>query len=683
MLNKFTFLICLLYSFNSVVFASGSFRKDKISLIRADDENITIEVTGSTSGLYVLELRSYEKYDLDSIDSSRVHCLDNSGKIKRYHADRDLIYSQYYLMDKEYHLIAGPKYVSDTSAISARNKPLLAPPSVKGLTCIVDIDDAVELGVKKVNENILISDLIDSSNTSDFFYEFEDIKIPLNKAAIEKCDRRIKKFYDNGIGVSIVFLNKMPNKRVGTDPIIHPNSDVEGSPTHIGAFNIIEPLGQKYYLGALEFLVERYTRDDAKYGQIFMLIIGNELQQHWTWYNMGAVPADCVLDEYVPTVRFAWLASQKYHKDLKIYISMEHHWTAERTGVSLHEMRGDYLLEGFVQRCTQQGDFPWNVAFHPYPEDLFEPRFWRDKSPTEDFLTPRITFKNLDVLPRFMKQSHMLYQGHARDIALTEQGFHTIDGPDGEKIQAAAYAYSYQKVQKIPEITSYMLHRHVDHREEGGLRLGLWTSDSNAVSPEFPLRKKYIWDVFKYADTPQRERYFEFAKPILGIKDWSDTPTDTGPLIRSAFTVDKHSIIYDFIAEFNRAENVNNLQCEPKDILRAAGWLVPAIFQHPPAEGTGRLVYQVKLPQVPQEGKLRLLFETMLANNSDDGVRFSISIDGEEIWMAVGIENAPVGYDLDLTEWSGRKVRIGFTVDKISNADYDWSYWINPIITNK
>lgn len=55
----------------------------------------------------------------------------------------------------------------------------------------------------------------------------------------------------------------------------------------------------------------------------------------------------------------------------------------------------------------------------------------------------------------------------------------------------------------------------------------------------------FSWDIFKYADTPQWERYFEFAKPIIGIKQWGDNPIDRGPELKSAFTVSKEDIIYN------------------------------------------------------------------------------------------------------------------------------------------
>lgn len=196
-------------------------------------------------------------------------------------------------------------------------------------------------------------------------------------------------------------------------------------------------------------------------------------------------------------------------------------------GDPLKEIPGKTILEKFNTWAKAEGDFPWNLAFHPYPENLFEPRFWRDKTATDNFNTDRITFKNIDVLPRFMHQEEFLFNGQVRDIALTEQGFHTKDGPDGEKVQAAAFAYSYYLVEQLPEISAYTLHRHVDHRGEGGLKLGLWYENPQASQPSVPLKKKYIWQVFQKAGTADWREAFEFANPIIGIEQWGQTPGES------------------------------------------------------------------------------------------------------------------------------------------------------------
>ena len=126
------------------------------------------------------------------------------------------------------------------------------------------------------------------------------------------------------------------------------------------------------------------------------------------------------------------------------------------------------------------------MAFHPYPENLGDCRTWNDKSATLSNDTPRITFKNLEMLPRYLRQKELLYNGQPRRIILSEQGFHTPNKPNGETLQAAAYAYAWYRVANIPEIDSFILHRHVEHAHEGGLNLGLWRRNDKSSSASEP-----------------------------------------------------------------------------------------------------------------------------------------------------------------------------------------------------
>jgi len=184
---------------------------------------------------------------------------------------------------------------------------------------------------------------------------------------------------------------------------------------------------------------------------------------------------------------------------------------------------GNELIEQFALRTRREGDFPWHVAFHPYPQDLRDPRFWNDTEAWMSFDTPLITFKNLEVLPAFLKQEHLLYRGEPRRIILSEQGFHCLDAPDGEKIQAAAFAYAWYKIRHMPEIDMFQLHRYVDPPPRKRLRFGLWEADPNIRRQSIPIRKRLLYNVFRLADTPQWEEAFAFALPILGFKRWDET----------------------------------------------------------------------------------------------------------------------------------------------------------------
>ena len=176
------------------------------------------------------------------------------------------------------------------------------------------------------------------------------------------------------------------------------------------------------------------------------------------------------------------------------------------------------MLNDFARFARERGDFPWHVAYHPYPENLGDPRFWRDQSATSTDDTARITFKNIEVLPRYLSHADLRWQGQPRRIILSEQGFHCAEERlDGERDQAAAWCAAWWKIAHLDGIDAFILHRHVDHAHEG-LNLGLWTHQPNTIST--PDRKRQMYELFRVADTPEWEKAFEFALPIVGIERW-------------------------------------------------------------------------------------------------------------------------------------------------------------------
>jgi hypothetical protein len=204
-----------------------------------------------------------------------------------------------------------------------------------------------------------------------------------------------------------------------------------------------------------------------------------------------------------------------------VYLSLEHHWNIRYPGGDAEQaFPARPFLDYFARHAREGGDFDWHIAFHPYPENLFEPRSWNDKSATLTNTTPRITFKNLEVLSAWLRRPELLYHGQSRRIILSEQGLHTPNGPEGETLQAAGYAYAWYRANNIPEIDSFILHRHVDHAAEGGLRLGLWRRNEASGSASEPAAKKKIYDVFLNADTPNWREAFAFALPVIGIERW-------------------------------------------------------------------------------------------------------------------------------------------------------------------
>jgi hypothetical protein len=205
----------------------------------------------------------------------------------------------------------------------------------------------------------------------------------------------------------------------------------------------------------------------------------------------------------------------------RLYISFDHHWSISMVNVNPLEAKpGRDFLDAFAATIKRDGDLDWHVAWHPYPEDLGNPRTWLDPTVTKDDTTPKITFKNLQVLAQHLQRPALLYQGFPRHIILSEQGFHTLATPDGEMLQAAAFAYAWEKCQRIPLVDAFIYHRHVDHSQEGGLRLGLWRNKPGSIAD--PDSKKQLYDLFQRAGTAAWPEAAAFALPESGLKSWDE-----------------------------------------------------------------------------------------------------------------------------------------------------------------
>jgi len=528
--NHFRRSLFMLGIFVAACGTNGAYCKERsncVESITADAHSIRLKLTEPVPDqITVLELEPYEAYDKTVV--KRIAWQGSfSGKaihLKRFVDGQDRLFRKFLVVDSRLGtVIDGPRYVD--KILPTEQRPAVKwPRSKKGLQCIVDLDDAIALGVKHAGHNVSLPQLLDLSDSPAHTWKVDGEDVGINMAHIRSLDARFKRLSDAGITVSVIFLNYLPAVADPNNPLIHPATDVRRAPNHLGAFNLTNRRGLLLYRAALEFMAQRYGNLDGEHGRVSAYIIGNEIQAHWWWYNLGSMDAESVIREYALALRIAHLATQKYDPSSRVFTSFDHHWTATMVPDKRRFIAGRTIMERLNALIRREGDFAWHVAFHPYPENLFEPRSWLDKSPTFAFDTPKITFKNIEVLTEYMKQSHLRYQGKVRRVMLSEQGFHTPAGPDGERQQAASYVYAYLKTRDLDGIDAFILHRHTDHTHEGGLRLGLRENLAGTVAS--PGKAKLIYDVFRAIDTPEWNDAIEFAKPIIGVKSWDEIGND-------------------------------------------------------------------------------------------------------------------------------------------------------------
>jgi hypothetical protein len=406
-------------------------------------------------------------------------------------------------------------------AFAAPNaEPYPQPASKKGLQ-VQMVDDALALGIQHAGLNCHVASYVDLVAKPDSIkFTFDGADYFFRASRVAALDAQIKPLSDRGVVISLILLNYENGDEALNAIFLHPKYARSEKHNRLSAFNVVTPEGSRHLRAAIAFLAQRYSDSAAPHGRVWNYIVSNEVNSHWWWNNQGRTDVATLVDDYERTVRLVHENATAHLARARVFLSLEHHWnirySENEPGKSC---AGRELVEEFARLARERGDFAWHIAFHPYPENLGDPRFWNDKTATPGDDTPRITFKNLEVLTRFLERPEMRFAGQPRRVILSEQGFHCMDEPDGEQLQAAAYAAAWMKVARLPGIDSFILHRHVDHAHEG-LNLGLWTHKPDTVST--PDRHRPMYEVFRAADTPEWEKAFAFALPIIGAKSWEE-----------------------------------------------------------------------------------------------------------------------------------------------------------------
>lgn len=399
-------------------------------------------------------------------------------------------------------------FVFAQTLLAQNTDPFPKPPNVKGLR-VQMVDDALKLGIHHAGININLTALYTAKSKpeqGDFVW---------NDSYLASLDRQIKPLSEKGILVYLIII-AYPSKNPAIDAItLHPGYRKDYQ------FTVAAPnTTNAFFPAVMNLIAERWSGAHPAHGRIWGWIVGNEVNSHWLWNNMGFATIENAASEYERAVRLAHTAIRRHSQNARVYLSFDHHWSVRIHGISSQEAApAREFIDSFARLARERGDFDWHIAWHPYPEDLGNPRAWADKNVTHADDTTKVTFKNLEVLAKHLERPELLFAGKTRRIILSEQGFQTLLKPDGEQLQAAAYAYAWEKIATLPMIDAFIYHRHVDHAHEGGLRLGLWRNAPHSVAD--PYSKKLLYDLFQKAGTPAWREAADKLLPVTGLKTWS------------------------------------------------------------------------------------------------------------------------------------------------------------------
>lgn len=498
-------------------------RPAQITRVAIDGNTIAIhgQIPPSDATRWKLVELPPHQSSIDADDSVEVASIDTPGSFKhtveRIADGRDRLLSRWAVISTDATgavLTSHARYAEDPTA--PPRQPAASKKGMAGVHSGDDLPELLELGVKHITVNVHLEKLISLAPEGAIEHRYCGKTYYFAPDTIEQFDKVFGFATQNDMVASAILLVPRLDRKTELGRLLtHPDA-VDG---HFSMPNVATAEGAQFFAAVIDFLAARYSRDDEAPGRITNWILGNEIDAGWIWTNSGEKTAHEYMDEYTRALRMVHAIVRSHDPHSIAFVSLTHFWAQPFDPSPLRYYAGRELLEILQRQCEVEGNFNWGVAHHPYPQDLFNSRFWEDTLAHDDFETPKITFKNVAVLDRWLHQPRYRFNDRVRTVLLSEQGFHTPDySAEAEQVQAAALALSWRKVQPLESVEAYHYHRWIDHPHEGGLRLGFRRlADPNAAELH---PKKFSWNVFRALGTPDEPAATEFARPIVGDAAW-------------------------------------------------------------------------------------------------------------------------------------------------------------------
>ena len=269
------------------------------------------------------------------------------------------------------------------------------------------------------------------------------------------------------------------------------------------------------FAAIVDFLADRYTREDGKYGRIAHWIVMNEVDIASSWANIGPRPELVFTDYYIRILRLVNNIVRQYDDTAETFVSMSHSWTG---------LSGDYpalsMLNTINRMGKMEGDYRWALAYHSYAGDLLNPRCWECPWSTFSMDTHFVTFRNLEVLDKWIYMPENMYIGkHKRSVWLSEAGLNSRSYSEHDlQEQAAGWAYAWKKINALDGIDGIQWHNWFDNVGDGsGALLGLRKYNDSEHGGE----AKPVWYLYQVSGTGNEDRAFSPYLEVIGIPDWN------------------------------------------------------------------------------------------------------------------------------------------------------------------
>ena len=355
----------------------------EVSRVTVNDDRVEVsgDIKGMSGEVYLCEVPMFrELTEKDFLTVQRVKGpkkfkadFDRYAEVDGQRYDR--LYSRWVLAQKSQNgmlICSHGHYADDVKA--KYDLPHEVPASKKGIggfganRFASDLDS---LDITSVTVNMWLGFMSLTPSDDAIPFDYNGRTYYADRKAIEGFDKTLRYTAARDVIVNAIVLiapeRSFADKAAGR-LFEHPDFDPAGIYT-MPNMTTLESLN--LYAAAIDFLAERYSRPDKKYGRVHHWIAHNEVDAGWVWTNAGIKTPLRFMDIYIKSMRLLYYTARKYSPHPEVFITLTHYWQSRHNEYCYPSAQ---LLELLVDYTQAEGDFKWGVAHHPYPQSLFEPK---------------------------------------------------------------------------------------------------------------------------------------------------------------------------------------------------------------------------------------------------------------------------------------------------------------------
>ncbi len=407
---------------------------------------------------------------------------DKDGLYKKYAA---MIYYQGALVP-----IGQPTSVTNPEILSDYRGEYSAD-SIKGYYPIVG--STVLDGVGHTAVMIDLDRIISLGSSGTYTHKAGSDSCTLNSEYIAELDSKMKEY--EACSVNVIFVIRSGYRDISLGSVItHPDADGGNIP----AFNTESNEGIGALRAVCDFLAERYCTDKGVSANGEGFVVGCEINNALSSYNLGDTDLLKLVRSYSSALRTVYNTVRSVSSEVTVYASLGGEWNSNMTVSQRGSFDSKTVLESLALCISGGGDIGWGVCYDIFRENALE--YWQDRDIDRTDRTPYITAANIEVLTDILSKSSLLYGGSERQIVLVQTEENT-PSDENERIRLSAdYAFSYLKLSK--------------------------RSFSN-IKAYIPSHSASYNDTLKYIDTVKAEAILEYAKELVGEELFYEL-TDSG-----------------------------------------------------------------------------------------------------------------------------------------------------------